>query len=322
MTQRKLSVIIPCYNEESVIEMTFSRLKEMMKINHFTNHELLFINDGSRDRTLEILRRFAAKDKKTSVISFSRNFGHQPAVSAGLSRCTGEIAVIIDADLQDPPRLIPDMIKVMEKEKCNVVYAVRIEREGETVFKRLTANLFYRIINYMSEIDIPKNTGDFRLIDRKVIDCFNSLPEREKFIRGLISWIGFKQSPFYYTREPRAAGETKYPLSKMLKFAATGIKSFSIKPLKIAFSLGVFCVLIGLALTIFVFISKFFLLQTATPGWASTMILIIFFGGVQMLSIGVLGEYIGSIFLEMKGRPEFIIDEEINTHGTGRGKRR
>jgi len=306
-----VSVIIPCFNEEEVIESTYSRLKKVVS-NHYKRYELIFINDGSKDKTLTLLEKIAIKDKAVKVLSFSRNFGHQAAVSAGIHNAKGDVAVIIDADLQDPPELIPDMVNIYIKENCNVVYGVRKERKGESFFKKITAKLFYRFLNSLSDVSIPLDTGDFRLIDRKVIDTFNSLREKNKYIRGLVSWIGFKQKPFYYTREARFAGVTKYPLAKMIKFATTGLLYFTKKPLKIAMTLGFLSILVGIGLSIYTFIERFTNRIETVPGWASLVISIVFFGGVQLLTIGVLGEYIGSIFDEVKDRPEYIIDRKIN----------
>ena len=305
------SVIIPCYNEQQVIQESYRRLSEVMQAN-FYHYELLFINDGSQDNTLSILRELARHDTHLKILSFSRNFGHQPAVSAGIAQCSGELAVIIDADLQDPPELIPDMVALYEAKSCNVVYAVRQGRQGETRFKKLTAKLFYRTINYLSEVPLPLDTGDFRLIDRKVIDAFNRLPERNKYIRGLISWVGFRQEPIPYERSERFAGETKYPLRKMLHFARTSLLYFSNKPLRIASSLGIAAVLVGLLLSLWVFYVMLFKPNELVQGWSSTLIIVVFFGGVQMMTIGILGEYLSSIFNEIKGRPEFIIDDTIN----------
>lgn len=307
-----ISVVVPCYNEEAVIAETYRRLRQVLSSGPWRQYELVFINDGSRDRTLSLLREIAGSDAQVRVLSFSRNFGHQPAVSAGIRYCSGEVAVIIDADLQDPPELIPDMVRLWQQQQANVVYAVRKERKGESAFKLLTARAFYWLINELSEVALPLDTGDFRLIDRKVMEAFRQLPERSKYIRGLISWIGFKQVPIEYVREERFAGETKYPLSKMLKFASTSLLYFSKKPLKIALTLGFFSLVVGGLLAVWVITGIFFRPETLVPGWASIVIAVIFFGGVQLLTIGVLGEYIGSIFDELKARPEFIVDERIN----------
>ncbi len=324
MFRGKLSVIVPCYNEEEVVEETYRRLKNVLQDSGLSNHELIFINDGSSDRTLPLLRKIASKDSRVIVISFSRNFGHQPAVTAGLHQCTGDAAVIIDADLQDPPELIPQMVEKMLEEQASVVYAVRDERKGESFFKRFTASLFYRLINVLSDVPLPMNTGDFRLVDRRVIDEFCRLDEKNKYIRGLISWIGFKQVPILYVREPRFAGETKYPLSKMLKFATNALLYFTRKPLKMAMGLGFSSIMISLLLTVYAVISRFAFPETTIPGWTSIMIAIVFLGGVQLLTIGVIGEYIGSVFDEVKNRPQYIIDETIKGRKTGAraGKKR
>lgn len=306
-----LSIIVPCYNEEEVIEETYKRLRNVLN-SISMDYEILFVNDGSIDKTLDILSKIAKNDKKVKVISFSRNFGHQPAVCAGIHHCKGDYAVIIDADLQDPPEVIPEMLELAKNENANVVYGVRKKRKGETFFKRFTAWLFYKIINFLSDVPLPENTGDFRLIDKRVIEAFNQLPEKNKYIRGLISWIGFKQIPYYYIREPRFAGETKYPLSKMIKFATTALLYFTRKPLKLATTMGFLSINIGLFLTIYVFLSLILKPEQTVSGWASTMIIIIFFGGVQLLTIGVMGEYIGSIFDEIKNRPMYVIDKTYN----------
>jgi dolichol-phosphate mannosyltransferase len=307
-----LSVIVPCFNEEQVIAHTYQRLKAVLEANRFPRYELLFINDGSRDRTLELLRGFAAQDPCVRVVSFSRNFGHQPGVSAGIRHCQGNVAIIIDADLQDPPELFPDMVELHLREGANVVYAVRKKRRGESAFKLFTARAFYRTINYLSEVPLPLDTGDFRLIDAKVIAEFKGLRERNKYIRGLISWMGFKQVPIEYVREERFAGETKYPFSKMVKFARTSLLYFSKKPLQLALTMGFLSIAVGLGLAIWVVTGIFFRPDDLVPGWASTIIALIFFGGVQLLTIGVLGEYLGSIFDEIKNRPEYIVAERIN----------
>jgi glycosyltransferase involved in cell wall biosynthesis len=312
MSEMKVSVIVPCYNEEAVLERGYQRIKDVLDQIEGEVHEIVFVDDGSSDGTMRILEEIAGKDADVKVISFSRNFGHQPAVSAGITSCSGDVAVIIDADMQDPPELIRDMIAVRDKENCHVVYGVRKKRRGESFFKKITSKIFYRLINFLSDVPIPLDTGDFRLIDRTVINEFKNLSEKNKFIRGLISWIGFKQVPFHYTRDPRLAGETKYPLVKMVKFATTGLLYFSKKPLKLAISLGFLNIVVGLALILYAVIGKIFNLIETVPGWASLLVAVIFFGGVQLMTIGVLGEYIGSIFDEIKERPEYIISRKIN----------
>ena len=307
-----LSVIVPCFNEEAVIEEFYSRTKKVL--NNMTDVEsfIIFVNDGSKDKSPFILNQLAEKDDHVQVIHFSRNFGHQPAVTAGLNNCDTDYAVIIDSDLQDPPELIPDLLKASKEEGASVVYCVRKKREGETFFKKFTANMFYRIMNRMSEVEFPRNTGDFRLVDRKAIKAFNGLKERGKYIRGLVSWIGFKQIPFYYDRDARFAGETKYPLKRMLSFAKTALLYFSKKPLLLSTSLGLIACSIGLIYALYVLLGHIFGFTNAGMGWSSTIMIIIFFGGVQLLTIGLLSQYVGVLFDEVKGRPEYIIGDRIN----------
>jgi dolichol-phosphate mannosyltransferase len=312
MQDVSVSVIIPCYDEEAVIAETYARVKKVLTESGYKKHEVLFIDDGSRDRTLDILRGLAAKDNSARVLGFSRNFGHQAAVCAGINHCRGDVAIIIDADLQDPPEIIPDMVRMHREEGYNVVYGVREKRKGESFFKRSTAKIFYRVLASLSDVSIPLDTGDFRLIDRAVIDEFKRLSEKNKYIRGLISWIGFKQGPIMYSRDARLAGETKYPFKKMLRFAITGLLYFSRKPLKLAITTGFACIAVGLLMLAYVFISRFYPAIGSVKGWTSTLIIIIFFSGVQLMTVGVMGEYIGSIFDEVKNRPEYIIRERLN----------
>ncbi len=306
-----LSVIIPCYNEELVIQETYNRLSEVMKKTEM-DYELIFVNDGSRDRTFSILLQLSQKDQFVKIISFSRNFGHQCAATAGLNNCNGDLAAIIDADLQDPPEIILDMLEIQQREKANVVYGVRKKREGESRFKLLTAKYFYRFLNKMSEVQFPLDTGDFRLIDRNIINEFNNLHEKNKYIRGLISWMGYKQMPCYYERKERFAGETKYPLKNMVKLAKTGMLSFSKKPLRLPVWLGCIFLLISLLYAIIVLVLEITNSGSFVAGWSSIIFVIIFLGGVQLLTVGVLGEYIGDLFDEAKNRPEYIISEKVN----------
>jgi Glycosyltransferases involved in cell wall biogenesis len=308
---KTLSVIVPCYNEEDVIRVTYERLKVVLdKLDLLS--QILFINDGSRDKTLDILKELAQADSRIRIINFSRNFGHQAAVTAGIHNCISDLAIIIDADLQDPPELIPDLLEMQEKENANVVYCVRKRRIGENKFKLWSAKTFYRTLNRMSEINFPLDTGDFRLIDSRIIKEFGKFKEKGKYIRGLISWVGFKQVPFYYEREARYAGETKYPVKKMFSFASNAFLYFSKKPLLLAISLGFLAVIVGLIMALWYIFGKAFGYTNAESGWTSIMIGIIFFGGIQLLTIGVLGQYIGILFDEVKERPEYIIDEIIN----------
>lgn len=307
----KVSVVIPMYYEEEVAEECYKRVKNVLTSLKDYEHEILFVNDGSKDKTLEILESIAEKDKQVKVISFSRNFGHQCAVTAGLQYVTGDAIVVIDADLQDPPELIPDMLTLW-KQGNEVIYAKRKTREGESKFKLLTAKMFYRILNGLSDVEIPADTGDFRLVDRKVVDVINSMPEHNKFLRGLFSWIGFKQQPFEYERKERFAGKTKYPLKKMLKLASDGIISFSTKPLKIVGGLGIITIFISILLLLYSVISYIFNLNQLTPGWTSIMVAITLFSGVQLLSIWIISEYLARIYDESKKRPQYIISKTIN----------
>jgi len=308
---KKISLVIPMYYEELVAEECYKKVSEVLNGIQDYEYEIIFINDGSKDRTLEILEEIAKKDNNVKIISFSRNFGHQAAVTAGLKEVTGDVAVIIDADLQDPPELIPDMLKLWEQGN-EIVYGKRKTREGESIFKLMTAKMFYKTLNALSDVDIPKDTGDFRLVDRRVVDVMNSLPEHNKFLRGLWSWIGFKQLAFEYERKERFAGKTKYPLKKMLKLASDGIISFSTKPLKMVGLLGIVSIVISIVILIYALISYFCNLNHLSAGWTSLMCAITFFAGVQLLSLWIISEYIGRIYDETKGRPQYIIDKKIN----------
>ena len=308
---KKVSVVIPMYYEEEVANECYNKVSSILKNLENYDYEIIFVNDGSKDRTLEILEDVAKKDEKTKVISFSRNFGHQAAVTAGLKEVTGDAIVIIDADLQDPPELIPDMLKLWE-EGYEVIYGKRKTRKGESHFKLLTAKMFYKTLNALSDVEIPKDTGDFRLVDRKVVDVVNSLPEHNKFLRGLFSWVGFKQKAYEYERQERFAGKTKYPLKKMLKLASDGIISFSNKPIKLVGALGMFSIVISILLLVYAIISYIFKLNNLSAGWTSIIVAITFFAGVQLLSLWVISEYIGRIYDEAKGRPQYIIDKKIN----------
>ena len=311
MEKKKVTLVIPMYYEEKVANECYKRVKENLNKLENYDHEIIFVNDGSTDKTLEILEDIATKDKNVKVISFSRNFGHQAAVTAGLQYVTGDAIVIMDADLQDPPELIPDMLKLWE-EGNEVIYGKRKSRDGESAFKLFTAKMFYKTLNALSDVEIPKDTGDFRLVDRKVVDTINSLPEHNKFLRGLFSWVGYKQTPFEYERKERFAGETKYPLKKMLKLASDGIISFSTKPLKLVINLGIITIFISMAVLIYSIISYILKLNNLASGWTSIMVAITFFSGVQLLCIGIVGEYIKRIYDETRKRPEYIIKKKIN----------
>lgn len=310
MSNKLISIVVPMYYEEKVADECYKRLKKVMNDNNI-NYEFIFVNDGSKDKTFEILNKIAEEDNNTKIISFSRNFGHQIAVTAGVDKAKGDAVVVIDADLQDPPELIPKMIDLWN-EGYKVVYAKRKKRKGESFFKLFTAGMFYRILDKMTDIDIPLDTGDFRLMDRDVVNVLKTMKENNRFVRGMVSWVGFKQTPIEYERDERFAGETKYPLKKMLKFASDGIISFSAKPLKLMGSLGVFCVSVSLIIFLYALIRKLTNDVNVVSGWASIMTAVTFLGGVQLLSISVLGEYIGRIYDESKGRPLYVIEKEVN----------
>lgn len=308
---KKISVVIPMYYEEEVAQECYSKMTQVLLNIKDYDYEIICVNDGSKDKTLPILEKIAKEDKKVKVISFARNFGHQCAVTAGLKYVTGDAIVIIDADLQDPPELIPEMLKLWE-EGNEVIYGKRKTREGESKFKLLTAKMFYNTLNALSDVDIPKDTGDFRLVDRKVVDVINSLPEHNKFLRGLFSWVGFEQKAFEYERKERFAGKTKYPLKKMLKLASDGIIGFSSKPLKIVGGLGIITICISFIILIYAILSFTFKWNQLAPGWTSLMVATTFFSGVILISLWMIGEYISRIYDETKGRPQYIINKEIN----------
>ena len=309
---KKVSFIIPCYNEEEVLPLLYQRLNNVSNELKDYECEFIFINDGSKDKTEEIIENLNKNDNRVKLYSFARNFGHQAAVSCGIHRCESDIAIIIDADLQDPPEIIPDMIEEYEKTKTPIIYGKRISREGESLFKKLTASIFYRLINLLSEVQFPVDTGDFRLIDKTVIEAYKSFSENPKYIRGLISWMGFEQKAFEYKRESRIAGTTKYTLKKMLRLALTGILSFSVKPLRISLFFGIMSIFIAIIFSLRVFYLYLFSPEDLVRGWASTIIIILFIGGVQLISLSVISEYLANLFNEVKKRPEYIIKKIIN----------
>jgi dolichol-phosphate mannosyltransferase len=303
------SVIVPLFNEELVIRESYRRLKEVMESAKEV-YEIIFVNDGSRDTTEKIVEEICKKDSSIKLVNFSRNFGHQAAITAGMDVSTGKAVIVIDADLQDPPEVMLEMIKKW-KEGYDVVYGKRAKREGETFFKKFTAKTYYRLLKSMTTVDIPVDTGDFRLIDRKVCDALISLPEKNRFVRGLVSWLGFKQTSVEFVRQERFAGETKYPLKKMLKLAFDGITSFSFKPLVIANYVGSLSLFIGFVSLIGVIINDIVKnLNILNLGFVLSINLIMF--GLIFICIGVMGQYIGRIFDESKNRPLYIVDNIIN----------
>ncbi len=301
----KVSIVVPCYNEQEVILETYNRLNEIA--NKFESYELIFVNDGSKDNTLGILKEIAGGNNNVKIVNFARNFGHQIAISAGLDFATGNYISFIDADLQDPPELIPQMIQLMKKESCNVVYGTRSKRKGETIFKKLTAKIYYRVLKGFSDIEIPVDTGDFRVIDKKVGDVLRSLTEKDRFVRGLVSWSGFKQMAIEFERQERFAGETKYTLKKMIKLSLDGILSFSTKPLNLSSNIGVIMGILSVAILILSIIFKL----CNIPNIA-ILLAILIMGSINLVCLGILGEYIGRIYNEVKGRPLYIVNDLIN----------
>lgn len=298
-----LSVVVPCYNEQESIGTCHQRLTQVLT-GLGESYEIIYVDDGSRDHTAALLHEMQVSDRQVVVVQLSRNFGHQPAVTAGLSASLGQAVVIIDADLQDPPEIIPEMASLW-RSGYKVVYGIRRSRDGESGFKLWTAKAFYRVINSLSDVNIPLDTGDFRLIDRVVVDVFLGMPERHRLLRGMWSWIGFPQVGLPYQRAPRFAGKTKYPLRKMLGLALDGIVSFSVFPLRVVTAIGFLSAggaFIGIVYTLWVRL----LTHSWVRGWAISFIGMLFMAGVQMLCLGILGEYIGRIYTESKQRPLFI----------------
>lgn len=311
------SVVVPVYNEEPVVLETYKRLKRVMdSLNE--SYEIVFINDGSRDKTAFIVNEICETDKNIKFIDFSRNFGHQIAITAGMDYTEGDAIIVIDADLQDPPEVIPKMIEKW-KEGYDVVYGKRAERKGDTFFKKFTAAVFYRLLKRMTDVDIPVDTGDFRLIDRRVCNALALIPERSRYVRGLISWLGFRQTGLEFSRDKRFAGETKYPLKKMIKFAFDAITSFSYKPLKIASYAGTIIAAAGFIYLLVVIIQA--LLGYTTQGWASLIAVNLVFNGIVLMILGIIGEYIGRIYDEAKGRPLYIVKQTKNIQKDKKGLR-
>jgi glycosyltransferase involved in cell wall biosynthesis len=304
-----LSVVIPCYNEEVVLRATHERFTTVFAGMPALTYELLFVNDGSHDRTQQILTELQLVDPHVKVLLLSRNFGHQIAVTAGLEEATGDAVVIIDADLQDPPEVIPQMVQLW-REGNDVVYGLRTDRKGESKFKLWTAKVFYRVINRLSETKMPFDAGDFRLLDRRVVEVINAMPERARFLRGMVSWAGFRQVSLPYERAARHAGESKYPLAKMIHFAMDGIISFSLVPLKVAIWTGFLAIWIAVAGIIVAIVDRL-LEKDLTRGWASLFVAVLFMGGVQLVSLGIIGEYLGRIYTEVKRRPLYVVQERL-----------
>ncbi|MFQ5914951.1 MAG: glycosyltransferase family 2 protein [Nitrospinota bacterium] len=303
-----LSIIIPCFNEEVVIEQTQRQLCEVLERLEL-GYELIYVDDGSGDGTPEILRRFREADEHVRVLRLSRNFGHQMAITAGMEHASGDAVVVIDADLQDPPEVIPEMVTKW-LEGYHVVYGLRTERHGETEFKLWTAKIFYRLINRLSKVKIPLDAGDFRLLDRKVVNALRAMSERDRFVRGLVSWAGFRQVAVPYQRAPRLTGESKYSFLKMMRFAMDGIFSFSLYPLRFATWAGFLSLGLAFAGIIYALVIRLFT-ENVVSGWTTIIMAVLFLGGVQLICLGIIGEYVGRNYGESKRRPLYIIQEGL-----------
>ena len=302
----EISIVVPLYNEEKNIRLMHDRLvSSILKIS--SNFEIIYVNDGSNDNSFLELLKLSDEDERVKYINFSRNFGHQIAVTAGLDYSKGAAVVIIDGDLQDPPEVIPEMY-AMYKEGFEVVYGQRLIRKGESFFKKITAKYFYRILKKITNINIPVDTGDFRLIDRKIVNDLKNMPEQNKFLRGQIAWLGYRQTSIFFERDERKFGETGYPFSKMLKFALDGITGFSDIPLQFVTKTGIFISFISFLVILYAIFSHFILERTIT-GWTSLIISSMFIGGVQLISVGIIGEYISRINKNVQNRPLYIVSE-------------
>lgn len=302
-----LSIVVPCYNEQECLTALHQRLSLVARQVVGEDYELVLVNDGSSDRTWPMMQGLAAADPRLVAINLSRNHGHQLALTAGLDLCRGDKVLIIDADLQDPPELLPDMLAAMEREGADVVYGVREARAGETRFKRATASAFYRLLARATDVDIPVDTGDFRLMSRRALNALLAMPEQARFIRGMVAWIGFKQVPLPYKRDERFAGVTKYPLSKMIRFALDALTGFSSAPLKLASQAGLLLALGSVILVIYIAMS--WASGKTIPGWTSLMLIVVVLGAVQMFVLGLMGEYIGRLYSQAKQRPLYIVQE-------------
>ncbi|MBI3783869.1 MAG: glycosyltransferase family 2 protein [Deltaproteobacteria bacterium] len=303
-----ISLVVPVFNEEETVPAFYKRASDALTSTG-EPYEIIFVDDGSRDGTLEHLRRLAESDSKVRVLSFSRNFGHQTAVTAGMNYASGEAVAVIDGDLQDPPEIVPQLMQRW-RDGYHVVYAIRRTRK-ENVFKRGAYRLFYRLLRSMSYVDMPLDAGDFAIMDRRVVDLLNEMPERNRFVRGIRAWVGFKQIGLEYDREPRFAGQSKYPLSKLFKLAYDGVVSYSFVPLRMVTQLGFAISLVAFLLIVYFLSLRVFFGRDLLLGWTSTIVVILFLGGVQLISLGILGEYVGRIFDEVKRRPLYVVKEEI-----------
>jgi polyisoprenyl-phosphate glycosyltransferase len=306
-----LSVVCPVYQEEAGLLEFHARLVNALERIPDVRFELIYVNDGSRDNCPEILRKLCAQDWSVRLVDLSRNFGHQLAITAGIDHAAGDAVVVIDTDLQDPPEVIGELVERWQA-GWKVVHAVRSARRGESWFKLRTAKVFYRFINWLSDVPMVCDAGDFRLMDRQVVEELKGLRERNRYVRGLVAWVGFPQTTVEYEREARFSGTSKYRLKHMVGLATDAVTSFSERPLRLATQAGLVATVASLALVVYVIVSKLLFPASALPGFASLMIAVVFFGGVQLLCIGLLGEYVGRIYRESKGRPLYVVDERVN----------
>jgi len=310
-----VSIVSPVYQEEEGIEEFHRRLVASMEgIDDDLSFEVVYVNDGSKDRSLDLLEKIAADDDRVRVVDLSRNFGHQVALSAGVDHARGDAVVVIDSDLQDPPEVIPEMIQRW-RDGFKVVYGVRTSRAGETRFKLLTSKIYYGLMDRISEVPLPRQAGDFRLLDRKVVDVLDQMPERNRYVRGMVAWVGFPQCAVEYERDARFAGSTNYTLGRMVRLALDGLTSFSDRPLRLATQLGVIVMALSFAVAAWTIVASLFDLGTSSRGWSSLMAVVLLLGGVQLLCIGVLGEYVGRVYRETKGRPLYVVNEVIGPEG-------
>jgi glycosyltransferase involved in cell wall biosynthesis len=310
MPRPTLSLVLPIYNEEAVIPELHARLQEFQTKLAPIDAEVLFVNDGSRDRSMDLLRDMAAIEPRYRILSFARNFGHQTAITAGIDYARGKAVVVMDADLQDPPEVVLAMVAKW-REGFDVVYGRRGSRTGETFFKQITAQTFYRLFAAMIPIDVPLDTGDFRLMSRRVVVALRELRETHRFVRGMVAWVGFRQTAVLYDRPGRFAGETKYPVQKMLRFAIDGITSFSILPLRFATYLGMIVSMVSVGIAIWALVARF-VMHATVAGWTAEVVIVSLLAAVQLLMIGILGEYIGRIYEQVKQRPLYVVGDRVN----------
>ena len=312
--KKLVTILVPAYNEEEVLHMLYERLKQLMDNNEKYDFEILFVNDGSKDKSLQIMQELREKDKRVCYLNLSRNFGKEIGMIAGLDYAKGDAVVIIDADLQDPPELIPEMLKYWE-EGYDDIYAKRKSREGETWLKKMTSKMYYKILQAFTRIEIQKDTGDFRLLDRRCVEALKSMRETQRYTKGLFSWIGYNKKEILYDRDPRAAGKTKWNYGKLINLSIDGITSFTTSPLRWAAITGLLIPIVGFIYMIYIII-KTIATGIDVPGYASTMVVILFLGGIQLIFLGVIGEYLGRAFNETKHRPLYFIERYNETRET------